>query len=116
MPPLDNWRERFDKEFHYRGEGHWFHTVNVCADPDDEDKVTSTTDTAWAVPDSLKSFIESLLSSYHSRIDEVIEGMKKYIGDSDDWGTAKQKWELNNRQVYNQALSDLKEEISKLFK
>ncbi len=58
----EDWEEQFNKEFHYKGEGRWFHTVNVCADDEDCDKVTGTTDTAWAVPESFLQFIKSLLA------------------------------------------------------
>ncbi len=69
-------QEEFDKIFHYKGEGHWFHTVNVSADPEDVDKITGTTDTAWAVPDSLKSF---LLSQQLALLEAVKESLPKKL-------------------------------------
>lgn len=46
------------------------------ADEDDVDKITGTTDTAWAVPDSFKSFLESV---WHAGRESVVTEVEKEI-------------------------------------
>lgn len=74
----DGMEERFDKLFHYKGNGHWFHTINVCADEDDVDKVTGTTDTAWAVPESFKDFFRSESALAVKEAVDIIKGRRAF--------------------------------------
>ena len=108
---LEQALEMFDENFHYRGNGHWFHTVNVCADEDDVDKITGTTDTAWAVPDSFKSFLESVWHAGRESVVEewiaIAEGMK---GTSFDHSTSPKSIDYS----YDAAITDVITKLSEL--
>lgn len=121
---LKEQEEKFEKEFHYKGEGQWFHTVNVCADPDDVDKITGTTDTAWAVPDSFKMFNHE---TSQTLLKAVLEMIGKYgvpaisgkITDSDECCNCGEDLALELYEAfstgYQMAVDDLSADITNLL-